>query len=497
MTDTEMPHTPDGAQDQWEELMTLLGADTPAEVVETVASLRDRVAHFEEQKAVLDEAGFDSPKRALQAIESMEEQLDELYNEKEATERTGSEANLREDADTFDQLQALLAREEKLQRELGVSDPEAVVEMVEGLTDQLEDLYLDRDADKSTDSIFAASDATADAGDSTNGSPDASSDVTDLFEDELGVSDPEAVVAMLDDLTVQLEDLYTERERLAELNLNGADDAIAMVKSMQQQLETLYERQEQMSKHGVDGIDHALSMIENMEAQLSELYEERQESATENGGPDLDEATVRLEKLEQKLSSLTEEKKRLKDARDRLQAQFDDLEEQLGTGDPEALSTLVDSMERQLEDVYKDREHPIATPDAPADEDEPLLDDETLARLDTLDAAALNDLSAGVLGLNDEGHIVQANEQALTWPDVTADTPDALQHADFFNDVAPGTNNTLFRGRLDDGLDAPMDEQFFYTYVGKQAPLTNVHVRLYRAPDQSTRWIVFRVLERY
>ena len=495
MTDTETSPTPGESPDPWEELMDLLGAGTPAEAVESVSSLREQAARFEEQKATLNEAGFENPKRALQAIESMEQQLDELYNEKEVTERTGSEADLREDADTFDQLQALLAREEKLQRELGVSNPDAVVEMVEGLTDQLEDLYLDRDADESTNSIFAPSDATAEEDASTNGSTDAASDVLDLFEQELGVSDPEAVVTMLDDLTGQLEDLYTERERLAELNLNGADDAIAMVKSMQQQLETLYERQEQMSKHGIDGVDHALSMIENMEAQLNELYEERQASAT-NSTPDRDASSARLDELEQKLSSLTEEKERLQDARDQLQAQFDDLEEQLGTDDPEAISTLVNSMERQLEDVYKDREHPMAVPDAPS-EDESLLDDETLARLDALDASALDDLAVGVFGLDDEGHIVQANEQALTWPDVTADTPNVLQQSDFFNAVAPGTNNTLFRGRLDDGLDAPLDEQFFYTYVGKQAPLTNMLVRLYRAPDQSTRWIVFRVLERY
>jgi photoactive yellow protein len=494
MTDAEPPPAPDGYEEEWEELMSLLDANSPEEVVETVSSLREQTARFEEQKTALTEAGFENPQRALQAIESMEAQLDELYNEKEATERTGSEANLRDDADTFDQLQALLAREEKLQRELGVSDPDAVVEMVEGLTDQLEDLYLDRDADKSTDSIFSPSD-TASESDSQNGSSDDTSGMMDLFEAELGVSDPEAVVTMLDDLTGQLDDLYTERERLAELNLTGADDAIAMVKSMQRQLETLYERQEQMSEHGIDGIDHALSMIENMETQLSELYEERHESTTKNGAPNLDEATARLEQMEEKLAALREERDRLEDARDRLQARFDDLEEQLGTGDPDALSTLIDSMERQLEDVYKDRQHPIAQPSASSD-NESLLDSDTLARLDDLAPSDLNDLSVGVFGLDDEGRVLQANEQALTWPDVTADAPDALHRADFFNDVAPGTNNSLFRGRLDEGLhEESVDEEFFYTYVGKQAPLTNMLVRLYRAPDQSTRWIVFRILE--
>lgn len=495
MTDAETSSSPEGPQDPWKKLMNLLGARTPEEAVESVSSLREQAARFEEQKAILDEAGFESPKRALQAIESMESQLDELYNEKKVTERTGSEADLREDADTFDQLQALLAREEKLQRELGVSSPDAVVEMVEGLTDQLEDLYLDRDEDESIDSIFDPSEPTADPDDASTESPDDPSGMIDLFEEELGVSDPEAIVTMLDDLTGQLDDLYTERERLAELNLNGADDAIAMVKSMQQQLETLYERQEQMSEHGVDGIDYALSMIENMEAQLSELYRERHESTTQNGVPSLDEATLQLEKMEEKLAALTEEKERLQAARDELQAQFEDLEAQLGTSDPAAISTLVDSMERQLEDVYEDRKHPTSQP-SDADE-ESLLDADTLARLDSLDAAALNQLSVGVFGLDDEDRVLQANEKALTWPDVSADSPDVLEDAEFFDDIAPGTNNTLFRGRLEEGRDTSMDEKFFYTYVGEQAPLTNMLVHLYRASDQSTRWIVFRVLERY
>ncbi|PSQ96262.1 MAG: hypothetical protein BRD55_07360 [Bacteroidetes bacterium SW_9_63_38] len=494
MPDAETSLSPGAPQDQWEELLTLLGADTPEEAVESVSTLRKQASRFREQKAVLDKAGFENPERALQAIESMEQQLDELYNEKRVTERTGSEADLRENADTFDQLQALLAREEKLQRALGVSDPNAVVEMVGGLTDQLEDLYLNRDVDESTNPIFAPADESTE--ESGNGPPDDSDNVIDLFEAELGVSDPEAVVTMLEDLTGQLEDLYTERERLAELDLNGADDAIAMVKSMQKQLETLYERQEQMSEHGIDGIDCALSMIENMEAQLSGLYEERHESTMQNGVPSLDEANMRLETLEQKLSALTEERERLQEARDQLQARFDDLEERLGTGDPEAISTLVDSMERQLEDAYRDREHPGPLPDAPV-EDEPLLDDETLNRLDALDASALDDLSVGVFALDDDGYVRRANEQALSWPDVSADAPDALQHADFFDEVAPASNNTLFRGRLEEALDAPVDEQFFYAYVGKQAPLTNMLVRLYRRPDQSTRWIVFRILKRY
>jgi len=497
MTDDTASRDPAWYRDQWEKLMNMVGADSPADALSSVVHLRDRVDQLEQQASVLEEAGFDRPELALHAIESMEQQLDELYNEKEVTEQSDSEADLRDDADTFDQLQALLAREEKLQRELGVSNPDAVVEMVEGLTDQLEDLYIDRDESTEADSIFSP--APPDSGDGASPPPETdaaeSGNALDLLERELGVSDPEAVVAMMDDLTNQLEELYTGRERLAELNLNGADDAIAMVRSMQQQLEVLYERQEEMSRHGIDGIDHALSMIESMEAQLTELYDEPPPSP-DHEQPDYEEASARLEQLEEKLESLTEEKDRLRQKRDRLQQRFDDLEEQLGTGDPDAISSLVRSMELQLEEVYEKTEHtPYQTHTS---DDAPLLDADTLARLSEMDDARLDALPVGLFCLDADGVVQRANEQALGWPDVTADAPDAFEGTRFFDDVAPGTNNALFRGQFDDGVAAgALDEQFFYTYVGKRAPLTNLVVRLYGAPDQSDYWIVFQVLDHY
>lgn len=489
MTDNAASRDPAWYRDQWEELMDTLGADSPTEVLNQV----DRLA---QRASVLEEAGFDRPELALQAIESMEQQLDELYNEKEVTERTDSKADLRDDADTFDQLQALLAREEKLQRELGVSNPDDVVEMVEGLTDQLEDLYMDRDEGTGGDSIFSP--AAPEAGNGGSMSPDdTSSNALDLLERELGVSDPEAVVTMMDDLTDQLEELYTGRERLAELNLNGADDAIAMVRSMQQQLETLYEDQEQMTEHGVDGLDHALSMIENMEAQLTELYEERAQSPPPNGLSASSDDPDRLEQLEEQLERLTEEKNRLRETRDQLQQRFEDLEEQLGTGDPDAISSLVRSMERQLEEVYEKTERtPYQTTDTSAGT--PLLDADTLSRLSDLDDARRNDLSVGLFCLDADGLVQRANDHALGWPDVTADAPADLEGRHFFEDLAPGTNNALFRGHFEDAVAAgAIDEQFFYTYVGEQAPLTNLVVRLYSAQDQSDYWIVFQVLDHY
>lgn len=237
-------------------------------------------------------------------------------------------------------------------------------------------------------------------------------ELTDLFP----VSDPEALTTMMHDLTNQLEELYAERERLAEFNLNGTDDALEMLKSMQQQLEVLYERQEEMSEQGIHGMDHALSVIKSMDAQLNEVYEERKRTAS----------------------------------------------------DP-SLSA-----------------------------DDPLLPEDSLARLDDLPPGELDALPAGVFRLTDRGIVQDANTKALRWPDAEGESSDALVGAHFFREVAPGTDNDLFRGRFENGIErGKMDEQFLYTYVSARATATNLAVHLHRTPDQSANWIVFRVLEQY
>jgi photoactive yellow protein len=459
-----------------ERLQETVGADSPDEIAERVNQLRDRVETLEAQQEALTEAGFERPEHVLQAITSMEQQLDELYGEKAATERSTTDISLEEQGDTFDQLQALMAREEHLQRELGVSSPGAVIEMVEGMTDQLEDLYENRDATSADDPVFAPV-------------PE-QSELRKRLEEEFGVSDPDDLRTMINDLEEQLNELYADRQRLAEHNLNGADDAIKMLSSMQGQLESLYEGQKQMSEHGINGIDHALSMIESMEAQLSELYDERYE-LVQQGVDDPHEAASRIEELQEKLTTLKEEKSALRDKRDRLQAQFDELEAELGTDDPAAISELIDNMQAQLEETYEEREA-LATP---SPEDAPLLPETPLSRLDDLDDEALDALPAGVFGINDEGTVRRTNANVHRWPDVDVDDSTALVGSDFFADVAPAANSDLFRGRFEDGVaEGETDERFFYTYVPEQGPPSNLVVHLYRHPDRVTNWVVFRVV---
>ncbi len=461
-----------------------VGANDSGELVEAVQSLQERVHSFEEQQEELSEAGFEQPAHALEALSSMEEQLQAMYEEKEATEETDVDTELRMKGDTFDQLQALLARQEKLQRELGVSSPDAVVEMVEGLSDQLDELYKHRDDDRSADSIFSPVD------------PSASSS-EDSLQEEIGASDPETVTAMITNLTDQLEALYGERQRLAELDLNGSDDAVEMVKNMQLQLESLYERREKLSEHGIRSINHALSMIENMEEQLSEMYDERHELTTEQGIPGPQEAAARLEELEEELSTLLEEQSTLREKRDQLQAQLDELRDRLELDDPSEIPDLVESMEAQLEEAYasKDASSTVPTGDSPQG---PLLDRDTRTRLDDMTPDALAELPIALFHLERDGTIRHATPDALQWPDVSVNTPDALVGLNFFSDVAPGTENTLFRGRItDEPVHSEVDNQFTYTYVSGETPPTNLEVQLYSSPNSSTYWLAFSVLEQY
>ena len=459
-----------------------LDVANPDDLVARVESLQDRVDAFEEQQAQLADAGFEEPAHLLEALRSMEEQLNALYDEKEATERTEEGTPLKMEGDIFEQLQALMAREEKLQRELGVSNPDAVVEMVEGLSDQLDELYQDRDADTTSDSIFAP--ATA-----------ASPSAEDTLEEEFGTSDPDTITIMMEDLTQQLDELYAERERLAELDLNGTGDAVEMVKSMQLQLESLYESREEMSQHGISNVDHALSMIENMEEQLNDLYDERHQLATEKGISSPDEALSQLEALEEELSALLEEKKSLREKRDQLEAQLSTLQDELGLDDPAAIPDLVQSLEDQLQETYAEQDASASAPKASAEE--PLLDADTRARLDDMDEEALEALPVGLFQLDDEGSIRHATSKALQWPDVSAASAEVLVGQNFFFDVAPGTDNTLFRGRFSDGVaQEDLDTQFAYTYVSGDTPPANLVVQLYSSAP-STHWLAFAVLEQY
>jgi len=511
--------------ERWQALLAELDAETLAEAQATVSDLRERLRQYEEDAfssplpASLKNAGISSADEALAMIESMETQLQELYEAKEMSAKAEDAlAQEFEGEDTYDQLQRLLAREERLQQELGVTSSEEVIEMVRGLATQLDELYADRDDDQRA----------------AGTEPEKQSEYEQQLENALGVSDPEDVIHMVNGLVQQLEELYDARERLSRVNLDDAESVITMVSNMEAQLEALYDEQVRMSDQGIESVDQAISMIESMEAQLEALYEERH--AGDGSIPE--KAQDRVERLERKLDELTEEKQALLEQREALvagESSMDTLERELGLSDPQHIVDLIESMQQQLQDVYTDREtdedrdsnartfptgegsaafavQDIQTEpgiqasegDAPdptepamesAKEIEPVVPPDELDGLPRQSQQILDGMDYGIIRVDDEGRVGYANDAAVAaLPGVTGTAQESMIDRNFFFSLAPGANSSMFRGRFKSGVEEQdLDVLFPYTFIHPTEPAANLVVQLYRS-ERNENWILLRPL---
>lgn len=98
----------------------------------------------------------------------------------------------------------------------------------------------------------------------------------------------------------------------------------------------------------------------------------------------------------------------------------------------------------------------------------------------------LNAADFGIIQVDDEGMVAFFNryESELSGVD-----PSDAEGSNFFTEVAPCTNNRLFRGRFKKGVRrGDLDETFTYTYTYKMRP-TLVEVHLYR-DEASNNWIM-------
>jgi len=113
-------------------------------------------------------------------------------------------------------------------------------------------------------------------------------------------------------------------------------------------------------------------------------------------------------------------------------------------------------------------------------------DDNVGEKLRNASEEQLNGANFGIIQIDDEG-VVQffnAYESELSGVD-----PDDAKGSNFFTQVAPCTNNRLFRGRFKKGVRrGELDETFSYTYTYKMRP-TLVDVRLYR-DEAGNNWIM-------
>ena len=99
---------------------------------------------------------------------------------------------------------------------------------------------------------------------------------------------------------------------------------------------------------------------------------------------------------------------------------------------------------------------------------------------------ALDDAGFGVIKVNNEGIVEFFNK----WEsELSGVKKDEAEGRNFFTQVAPCTNNRLFRGRFKKGVRrGELDETFTYTYTYKMRP-TLVEVHMYR-DDEGNNWIM-------
>jgi photoactive yellow protein len=97
----------------------------------------------------------------------------------------------------------------------------------------------------------------------------------------------------------------------------------------------------------------------------------------------------------------------------------------------------------------------------------------------------LDNAPFGIIQVDDEGTIEFFNQYES---ELSGMDPEEVKGRNFFTQVAPCTNNRLFRGRFKKGIRrGELDETFSYTYTYKMRP-TLVDIRLCRDAD-GDNWI--------
>ncbi len=81
---------------------------------------------------------------------------------------------------------------------------------------------------------------------------------------------------MLESWGQQLEDLYAEREMLAnELGVSNVEDAVAMVRNLEAQLHDMYQTHGSRAPVGDAHLSHLLQYVEELSGSLDSMYSEK------------------------------------------------------------------------------------------------------------------------------------------------------------------------------------------------------------------------------
>ena len=158
---------------------------------------------------------------------------------------------------------------------------------------------------------------------------------------------------MIESMEMQLKDLYQTQneqteaaERLADIeDVLGistraeAEELSQIARQMEEQLTIVYKEKEKLEELGLSSIEDAVEMVENMEDQLMELYEDKEALREVQLGGTEEQSTF------QQLEALYAERERLQQA--------------LGVSSATDIIELVESLNTQLDELYKPRDADI------------------------------------------------------------------------------------------------------------------------------------------
>lgn len=225
------------AADELASIREALGISDSNEAEQLAALSRNMTEQLETlhaERERLHDVGVTSVDGAVRMIENMSTQLDELYQEQESLRDRPSPTKVGQQ-DTFEQLATMYSEQEKLERALGVSEADRIIEMFETLTDQLDALYADRDADQPGE---PPAHATGDA------APLPEHDRTTVSVSDEPPAPPSGDETMAS-MQAQLESLYAEKEVLLDRGLTDAQTAVDQIDDLEQQVQSLRTERDQ------------------------------------------------------------------------------------------------------------------------------------------------------------------------------------------------------------------------------------------------------------
>ena len=112
--------------------------------------------------------------------------------------------------------------------------------------------------------------------------------------------------------------------------------------------------------------------------------------------------------------------------------------------------------------------------------------DELFKNLGSLTKYDADSLDFGVVKVDDTGKVLLFNNYE---PELGKEPTEAPIGKNFFTQIAPCTNNKIFRGVFEDGVrNGSLNEEFIYTFTYIIRP-TNVSIHLYKSSEDGSNWI--------